>query len=105
MFYNQQLTAYARRSLKELYAFAAQNEHCSNSDNLKKQVAELLAFASDDQLNEIAKRLTHQKDPSKFILEEHGAWQRSQHNPAAALFRKSAPKTVSRITTRRKFFS
>lgn len=105
--YSQELTNYARRTLRELYIFAAQNEHSGSNATLKIQVAELLAFASDEQINEIAIRLIREKSPADFVANCHGAWLNSSHNPA--LLRPQKPrkinsKVVSKINTIRKYF-
>jgi len=102
--YNQELTKYARRILTELYAFAVCNSHIESNEILKNQLAELLAFASDDQINEIGKRLNQQPDPTKFIQENYGAWLLSNNNPARFSPQKPQPKTATKISTKRKYF-
>lgn len=105
--YSQELTQYARRLLRELYVFAAQNEHSGGNATLKIQLAELLAFASNDQINEIAKRLIREKNPTDFIANRHEAWLESPHNPALLRpqkQRKINPKAVTKIATIRKYF-
>jgi hypothetical protein len=105
--YAKELTQYARRVLRDLYVFAAQNEYSDSNAILKIQVAELLAFASDGQINEIAKRLNREKSPADFIANCHGAWLESPYNPALLRPqkpRKINPKAVTKIATIRKYF-
>jgi hypothetical protein len=105
--YTKELTQYARRLLRELYVFAAQNEHVEANNRLKTQLSELLAFASDDQINEIAKRLNREKSPTEFIDNCHEAWLDSSNNPALLRPqkpRKINPKAVTKIATIRKYF-
>ena len=103
--YSQELTNYARRTLKGIYVFAAQKEQSGSNAILRNQVAELLAFASDDQLNEIAIRLSHEESPADFVAKCHGAWLESPNNPALLRpqkQRKIESGVVSKINTLRK---
>lgn len=106
--YDLELVKYARRQLTSVYAFAVQNSHLETNLILKNQIAELLAFASDNQICEIGKRLNGQPNPSEFITKNYGAWLESKYNPARFSVKKPSPKpalkNTPRIITKRKYF-
>jgi hypothetical protein len=99
MSYETQLLFYARRTLAELYAFAVQHDN----QPLKTQLAELLAFAPEDQLKDIAKRLNYQNNPQEFISKSHEAWRISDFNPSKTAPKKSASKSPSKAAPKLTF--
>lgn len=106
--YDKQLTQYARKSLNNLYFFARTGVDNETNKLLANRILELLAFASDQQLNELAKRLYQHQKPTQLIAQHYESFLRSPQNPLA-VFSKPKPKAPSKLdpkptyTTQRNF--
>jgi hypothetical protein len=98
--YEKELTKYARKSLSNLFFFARTGVDTPANNTLANQILELLAFASDQQLNELAKRLYQHPKPTQLIASHYEAFLASTQNPLAVF---SKPKRVPSYTIKRNF--